>query len=145
LINYILKRSATKFIAAADKETLYPEKRIGDVHWTKLDDDWFLLPNLWKVRFTTGILVGYPDGSAWGMDEYGRNPGDPLYQDERRRNQEYERFELGKQEWAKRRIGKFLAQVVDHVQNAVADSMARGYQRDQGLLQSEDHASESGS
>ena len=62
-------RWATKYIAAADEESLYPERRVGNIHWTNLDSDWFLLPNPWKVGFTTGIMVGYKGGGARGMDE----------------------------------------------------------------------------
>jgi hypothetical protein len=84
-INLILKRWAKKYIAAANQESLYPEMHMGNIHWTKLDQDWFLFPNLWKVNFTTEIMVGYQNGGAWGMDEYGRNPWNPGYQDKERR------------------------------------------------------------
>jgi hypothetical protein len=134
-INSILKRSATKFIAAADEEALYPEKYVGDIHWTKLDKDWFLLPNLWKVSFTTGIFVGNKDGSTWGMDEYGRNPGNPSYDDEERRHFEFQRFEESKLEWAKRRFGKSRAHVVDQMgENTVSDAMMDNALRRAGLL-----------
>ena len=129
-INHILKRSARKFIAAPTEDALYPERGIGDVHWTKLDDDWFLLPNLWKVPFTTGIMMGFNDGTAWGMDEYGRNPGHPLYQDEATRAFERRRSEKGKREWAKRRIGKSLSMVIDEMrENTASDSIINDYLR----------------
>jgi hypothetical protein len=141
-INHILKRSATKFIAAADKEWLYPEKHVGDIHWTKLDRDWFLLPNLWKVRFTTGIFVGNNDGSSWGMDEYGRNPGHPAYGDEERRRWEFRRFEESKREWAKRRFEKSRAQVINQMrENTVSDAMTDRVLRETGLLPPETAAS----
>jgi hypothetical protein len=73
-INYILKRRAARYIAAAEKEWLFPEKRVSITDWTKLDNDWFLFPNLWKVSFTTGIMAGWADGSAWAADEYGHHP-----------------------------------------------------------------------
>jgi len=37
-INYILKRRATRYVAASNKEWLCPERRVS-VDWTKLDDD----------------------------------------------------------------------------------------------------------
>ena len=123
-INLILKRWAKRYVASANQEFLYPERRIEDIHWTRLDHDWFLLPNLWKVGFTTGIMVGYEKGRSWAMDEYGRTPANVRYEDAVRRNFERERNEKSKKEWAKRRIGKSLARVVDQMrENTVADRM----------------------
>ncbi len=36
-INLILKRWARKYIAAADQESLYPERQVGNIHWTNTD------------------------------------------------------------------------------------------------------------
>jgi hypothetical protein len=74
-INYVLKRRATRFIAAANEEWLYPERSVSTTDWPKLDDDWFLLPNLWSVSFTTGIRWGDNKGRAFARDEYGRRRG----------------------------------------------------------------------
>ena len=71
-------------------------------YWTKLDDDWFLLPNVWKVYFTTGIVMGGSGGRHIAIDEYGRNPRNPKYQDQRRRALEHQTFEAGKRDWAKK-------------------------------------------
>jgi hypothetical protein len=38
-INYILKRRATRYIAASTEEWLYPEKRVSTTEWKNLDDD----------------------------------------------------------------------------------------------------------
>jgi hypothetical protein len=42
--NYILKRRATRYVAAAEEEWLYPERRVSTTDWPQLDDDWFLFP-----------------------------------------------------------------------------------------------------
>lgn len=134
-INFILKRWARRYIAAADQEALYPEKQIGPIHWTKLDSDWFLLPNPWKVGFTSGIMLGYQDGGSWSMDEYGRNPWHPAFKDEEQRAFEWRRKEEAMREWAKRRLGKSLARVADELRdNSIADSMMNEYLRDSGLV-----------
>jgi hypothetical protein len=54
-INHILKLHATRFIASASEEMLYPERILGRTEWAKLDDDWFLLPNPRKVGFTASL------------------------------------------------------------------------------------------
>jgi hypothetical protein len=79
-INYILKRRATRYIAAAEEEWLYPERRISATDWRTLDDDWFLMPNLWRVGFTTGIMAGGGKRPPFAMDEYGRKPWQNDYQ-----------------------------------------------------------------
>jgi hypothetical protein len=112
-INHIMKQCATKFIASADKEMLYPEKHLLKPEWAKLDDDWFLFPNPWKVSFTTGLMMGFNDESAFGVDEYGRKPIDPRYEEKRRQDNEFQTFHDGQKEWAKKRIGKPLARVVN--------------------------------
>jgi hypothetical protein len=68
-INFILKKLATRYIAAVEEEWLYPERRASTTEWPKLDNDWFLFPHLYKVPFTTGIVVGYKNGSRWAQDE----------------------------------------------------------------------------
>jgi len=74
-INYILKKRATRYVAAVDREWLYPERHVSTTEWRALDDDWFLLPHLWKVGFTTGIFAGGAKGGAtFAADEYGRHP-----------------------------------------------------------------------
>jgi hypothetical protein len=144
-INLILKRSAARFIAAPSKDALYPERRLAGVYWADIDRDWFLFPNLWKVGFTTRIMVGYEDGGAWGMDEYGRNPWHPDFEDEGRRRLEHRRFDEGKREWAKKRIGKSLARVPDlDREDRVGDLMMNSYLRDNGLLPREDTATPEG-
>ena len=108
-INYILKKRATRYIAAAEEEWLYPENQVSTTDWKLLDDDWFLFPNLWRVSFTTGIMMGSNNGRSFAMDEYGRKPGQPGYQNKRQREEEWVKFEAAKREWAKKRIGKSRA------------------------------------
>ena len=142
-INYILKKHATKHIAAGREADLYPEKALGKVEWSKLDDDWFLLPNVWKVHFTTGIMMGTADGRHLAIDEYGHNPRHPDFQDEKRRAKEHETFEVSKREWAKRRLGKPLAQTLDvGRENEVYDRLVREYLQQEGLLPPEEAAPE---
>ena len=75
---------------------------MGKVDWAKLDDDWFLFPNLWKVPFTAEIIMGFEGGGAWGMDEYGRQPGNPNYKDRERHDKgSWVTCQNAKLEWAK--------------------------------------------
>lgn len=133
-INYILKRRATRYVAAAEEAWLYPERHLAATDWTRLDDDWFLFPHPWRVHFTTGIMAGGGKSRPFASDEYGFKPGDPGYQDPRRREAEWETFERAKCEWAKKRIGKSRARVDDRLGRDVSDSMMDDYLREEGLL-----------
>jgi Protein of unknown function (DUF4238) len=119
-INYILKRRATRYIAAAEEEWLYPERHVS-TGWSKLDDDWFLFPHLYKVPFTSEIIVGYKDGSVWAMDEYGRNPGHPGYRDKARHSADWISHGRARIEWAKKRTGKSMAHVIEFEGDAAED------------------------
>lgn len=135
-INYILKRRAVRYIAAAREEWLYPERYVSTTEWPKLDDDWFLLPHVWKVPFTREIIVGHGDGTASAWDEHGRRPWQQDYKDERQREREWQTFEAAKREWAKKRIGKSRARTDDLVGRGrdVYDKLVDDYLRGEGLL-----------
>jgi hypothetical protein len=130
-INLILKRKATRFIASPVKEWLYPERYVSTTEWRNLDDDWFLMPHLWKVGFTTGIIMGWEDGSSWAVDEYGRRPWHPKYKDEKNRSIEHETRHRAQREWAKKRVGRAVAHVVEH--DEVHDRMMHEYLKMKGL------------
>jgi hypothetical protein len=64
------------------------------------------------------------------MDEYGRTPSHPGYQDEERRAFERLRNNEGKKEWAIRRFGKSLAHIVNQLrEDTVSDLMMADFCR----------------
>lgn len=75
-INFILKSRASRYIAAAEEDWLYPERHLPTTMWNKLGDKFFLMPDPRKASFTTGIFAGGGRGPGWGQDEYGRIPND---------------------------------------------------------------------
>lgn len=83
-INYLLKARARKFIAAANKEWLYPESTIREP-WAAIGK--VLVPpknEIW--HFGGEIYVGYKDGSTHYQDEFGRTVGDLPYLKKASRN-----------------------------------------------------------
>ncbi len=111
-VNFILKSRATRYIAASNREWLYPERNIPISDWSKLDDDWFLMPNLDRVPFATGVLAG-GEGFSWAQDEYGRHPGDPKYDDEKRRDREWATHQHFQRVWRQKRAGKSSGRTED--------------------------------
>jgi hypothetical protein len=133
-INLIMKRRATRYIAAAEEEWLYPEKRVSIQHWSKLDDDWFLFPHPWKVTFTSGMAAGYSDGRKWAADEYGYHPGDPNYDDQRRRQKEWDLHQKVQRAWARKRVGRSVAHVDEGpLGDRAGDSLMQKYLASQGI------------
>ena len=140
-INYIMKQHATKYIAAASAEALYPEKQLGQVNWSGLDADWFLLPNPWKVGFTGGFAMGFKDDSTFAMDEYGRRPWHPRYEDKKQQDKEFRLFHDAQREWAKKRVGKPLSRVIDQLrEDSFSNTLMREYLVKEGLLPPEEPA-----
>jgi hypothetical protein len=117
-INFILKKRATRYIAAGEERWLYPEKFVSVSHWSKLDEDWFLFPNLYKVGFSGGMAVGYKDGRSWAVDEYGRRPWHPQYQDRVQFDREWASAHKAKLAWALKREGRSLARDHDDFNDA---------------------------
>lgn len=126
-INFILKSRATRYIAAAEEEWLYPERHASITDWSKLDHDWFLFPHLYKVSFTSGILVGHKDGSVWAQDEYGRQPSNPKYKDQKLHWREWETHLQAQKEWAKKRSGRSVAHVDEFRHDGVGDKLMQDY------------------
>ena len=67
--------------------------------WNKLGNRFFLMPDPRKVSFSTDTVVGYKDGSAWGMDEYGRRSTQNDEATEALRRSEFKTFEKHKSLW----------------------------------------------
>lgn len=81
-INYLLKRRAHKFIAAGNKDWLYPEQYFaGD--WNSIGKILLHRDELW--RFGGEIYVGHDDGSVYYQDEFGRTSGAHKYLQKKRK------------------------------------------------------------
>jgi len=73
-VNYIMKRRANRYVAAAQEEWLYPERKIPSDHWRKLDDRYLLMPDPRCLYLGGEIFIGYKGGGSTAFDEYGRRP-----------------------------------------------------------------------
>jgi hypothetical protein len=70
-INHVLKTQATRYVAAATEEWLYPERQLKQKFWSKLGGRYFLHPDPRKVSFSTAIIAGGGSGPPLGTNEYG--------------------------------------------------------------------------
>jgi hypothetical protein len=110
MINMIIKKRAYRYIAAADKEWLYPERRVSTDHWKKLGDGYLLMPEP-RLQYMGGeIMIGYEGGGADAFSEYGHKPWQEGYKDEVRFKRESESLYRFKAEWALLRGARFTAE-----------------------------------
>jgi hypothetical protein len=81
-INFIIKKRAFRYIAAAEEEWLYPEKELITQHWDRLGKGYLLMPEPRAVPFSSEIVFGFDDGrmADW-TDAYGRKPWQKGYDD----------------------------------------------------------------
>jgi hypothetical protein len=105
-INFILKKRADRYVAACNEEWLYPERTASVTHWSKIDDDWFLMPNLYELNLGGTILMGFKDGTSAGWDEYGRPREHRDF--ERQQKNEDVLHQRARLEWGVRRLGKSM-------------------------------------
>lgn len=100
-INYIIKKRAYRYVAAVEKEWLYPEKKLPKESWDKIGLGYLLMPDPRSVAFTGEILAGYENGRVDAFDAHGRRPGNKNYDNKTLSGQEWETFQAFKGEFAR--------------------------------------------
>lgn len=100
-INYIIKNRAFRYVAASNRDWLFPERQLVKPQWNALGEKHLLMPDPRSVSFSTEILMGFNDGTSDAFDEYGRKPWEPNYLDEERKERDWETFQAFKGEYAR--------------------------------------------
>lgn len=82
-INYITNKRALRYVAAAEKEWLYPERYLPTTHWNKLGNGLLLMPEPCQIYMGGEVLVGYGGGRSEAWNEYGHRPWQRGYKDKK--------------------------------------------------------------
>ncbi len=90
-INFIIKSRALRYIAAGEKEWLFPERHVSKAQWAEFGNGYLLMPDPRVLNVGRTSYIGFDDGRSYAADEYGRNPWDPLF---RAQAGDYERAAL---------------------------------------------------
>lgn len=101
-INFIIKKRAFRYVAAANEEWLYPEAHIPTTHWSKLGGGLLLMPDPRSATFGRTLVIGYDNDRSEAYDEYGRKPWQEGYEDEELAGREWETFHRFQGEFARR-------------------------------------------
>lgn len=99
-INLIIKQRAYRYIAAVEKDWLYPERFVKE-RWDHFGKSHLLMPDPRSVSFSSEIIIGYADDRADFFDAYGRKPWHRDYDDKTQRDREWETFHAFKGEFAR--------------------------------------------
>jgi hypothetical protein len=108
-INYITKRRAFRYIAAAEREWLYPEKRVSTDHWKKLGDGLLLMPEPRLIVMGGEMMVKYSSGHVQAYSEYGHKPWQKGYKDKERDSRDGDALYRFQAEWAMKHGPKYTA------------------------------------
>ena len=91
-INFVIKKRAYRYIAAAKEEWLYPENKVPSPVWHDLGQGYLFMPDPRSVTFSSEVMIGYEKGRSDSFDAYGRKPWQKDYNDEALRKKEWETF-----------------------------------------------------
>jgi hypothetical protein len=108
-INYITKRRAFRYIAAAEREWLYPEKRVSTDHWKKLGDGLLLMPEPRLIVMGGETMMRDTSGRVEAFSEYGHKPWQKGFKDEERDRRDGDALYRFQAEWAMRHGPKYTA------------------------------------
>lgn len=100
-INYVIKKRADRYIAAAKEDWLYPEKHIDIKRWDDIGKSYLLMPDPRSMTFSSEMFIGYKGGRTDSFDEYGRKVWHSDYNDEKRRSEEWNAFQAFQGEYAR--------------------------------------------
>lgn len=100
-INHVIKSRADRYIAATNKDWLYPEKKLKTRHWDKIGKSYLLMPDPRSMSFSSEIIIGYENKKSDVFDEYGRKPWHEDYKDKERSEYEWESFHAFQGEYAR--------------------------------------------
>jgi hypothetical protein len=117
VINHILKQHAKRYIASGREADLYPEQLVVSAPWPKLVGPYTLMPDPRRLHFSKSTVVGYKDGSAFAINEFGHRDVDNA-RAERLRSVEWGTFQSHKRAWDERdrREGRPIPHIRDLLQ-----------------------------
>lgn len=116
-INYVTKKRANRYVAAAKAEWLYPELHLRTSNWRKLGDGYLFMPDPRHVHGEGKFFVKYESGRRDSSSEYGHKPWQEGYEDKIRQDHEWKTMEKFKAEWSATYGAKYRGVINDLISN----------------------------
>lgn len=88
-INFVIKSRASRYIAAAKEDWLYPERHVSKSNWNTYGHGYLFMPDPRAIHWGGTIMWGGGPGGSGAMDEYGRLPWDPDFEAGSNKDLEY--------------------------------------------------------
>ncbi|MGR3814274.1 MAG: DUF4238 domain-containing protein [Cognatishimia activa] len=126
-INFITKKSAFRYIAAQEKEWLFPERTLNSKQWRKLGDGYLLMPDPRHIHGGGTTLVGFEGGGSDAWDAYGHKPWQKDYEDKKLADQEWNSMQKFKAEWTFEYGPRYRGVKLEHGDREVRWSMGKEY------------------
>jgi hypothetical protein len=134
MINMIIKRRAYRYVAAANRDWLYPELRVSYDHWKKLGDGYLLMPESRLIHMGGQIVIGYGNGQSDAFSEYGHKPWQKGYKDATREHRETKALDRFRSEWALLRGARYTAEDYNFMRQYRGEDDAEDMARHRALL-----------
>ncbi|MBV9750266.1 MAG: hypothetical protein JO157_15780, partial [Acetobacteraceae bacterium] len=99
-INYITKRRAFRYVAAAQEDWLYPERQLPSTNWRKFGGGYLLMPEPREIHMGGQTYIGFKDGHSEAFGEYGHRPWQQGFEDKERERLESKTLERFQAEFA---------------------------------------------
>tara|TARA_R110002124_G_scaffold226942_1_gene392092 strand:- start:180 stop:731 length:552 start_codon:yes stop_codon:yes gene_type:complete len=99
-INYIIKRRAHRYIAAAEQDWLYPELSLTCDHWRKLGNGYLLMPDPRHLHMGGSVVAGWDNGRSEAWGPYRHRPWEAAYEDAKREETETKALYRFQAEWS---------------------------------------------
>jgi len=99
-VNYITKKRCRRYIAAAEREWLFPEDKLSCKHWRKLGNGYLFMPEPRHTFMGGEVYIGYEDGTSEAFGAYGHRPWQRGFKDRNREQRESATLDRFKAEWA---------------------------------------------
>ena len=109
-INYITKKRARRYVAGAEREWLFPEKRMKSLHWQRFGDGYLFMPEPRLLHMGGEIIMGWDDGTSDAFSEYGHKPSQEGFKDNVRFARESRSLDQFQAEWAMLRGPRYIAE-----------------------------------
>jgi hypothetical protein len=107
---------ADRYVAAREREWLFPETRIASTHWSRFGKDFLLHPEPRCIHMGGTVYAGYNDGTSEAWNEFGHRPWEKEFENRNRDRRDGAGLRKIQAEFERRYGNKYRGCAVDWMQ-----------------------------